>query len=314
MFSSNQMGVCCEASGILLVPKVELQRIPGPIRSSSFLPGSRLATPTYDTKAKRRPGGRTNVVVEANLFSRVVRIVKSYADALLSAAEDPEMILEQSVKDMQEDLIKMKQVSASVMASQKSLRNKYEQVKSAADDWYRRAELALEKDDEELAREALKRNRSCRESAEGLSKQLESQEEALNTLIANTKQLESKIAEAMSKKDTLKARAQSAKASKAVDEMTGSLSTSSSIAAFESMEQKVLRMEAESEAVQQLVAGDELEEQFLALEGDSVEDDLKELKKKKLLGSTVRRQLPEGRPTKDAIDMELEELRYKANE
>eukprot|EP00803_Ostreobium_quekettii_P010092 evm.model.scf_310.9 EVM.evm.TU.scf_310.9 scf_310:62500-63345(+) len=277
----------------------------------SFLSGSRLSHPSPRARGQQRRGAAT---VEANLFSRVARIVKSYADAVVTAAEDPEKLLDQTVKEMQEDLIKMKQTSASVIASQKSIQAKYEQAQSAADDWYRRADLALEKGDEELAREALKRKRSYQESADGLKKQLAYQADAVQTLIANTRKLESKLAESKSKKDTLKARAQSAKASKAVNEMVGSLSTSTSAAAFDRMEERVLQMEAESEATQQLVIGDELEGKFVELEGGSVEDELRALKDKKLPGGTVRAQLPEGRPVKDALDAELDELRRKARD
>lgn len=77
----------------------------------------------------------------------------------MSAAEDPEKILEQAVEDMQNDLIRLRQAAAEVTASQKRLQNKYELAQKTADDWYRRAELALSKGDEELAREALSRKK-----------------------------------------------------------------------------------------------------------------------------------------------------------
>jgi phage shock protein A len=74
-------------------------------------------------------------------------------------------------------------------------------------------------------------------------------------------------------------------------------------------------MEAESEAVGQLVAGDGLETKFAALESGTVEDELAALKKGMLTGAKQpAAALPEGRPIKDAIDMELEELRKKAKE
>lgn len=261
------------------------------------------------------PQARTSAVVEANLFSRITRIAKSYADAIVTSAEDPEKILEQSVKDMQDDLIKMKQTSATVIASRKQLEKKYEQAQSTADDWYRRAQLALEKGDEELAREALKRKRSYQESADSFKTQLDYQVKAVETLLANTQQLENKLTEAKSKKDTLKARAQSAKASKQVNEMVGSLSTSNAVSAFEKMEEKVINMEAESEAIGQIAGSDAIDEKFLALEGGSVEDDLAALKSKTLSGSSsAKKSLPEGRPIKDAIDMELEDLCKKAKE
>jgi phage shock protein A len=111
--------------------------------------------------APARPVGRNlSVKAEANLFSRVARIFKSYANSVVSAAEDPEKILDQAVTDMQSDLIRLRQAAAEVKASQTRLQNKYQLAQSTADDWYRRAELALGKGDEELAREALTRRKS----------------------------------------------------------------------------------------------------------------------------------------------------------
>ncbi|KAG2602543.1 hypothetical protein PVAP13_5KG695600 [Panicum virgatum] len=147
----------------------------------------------------------------ANLFDRLSRVVKSYANAVLSTFEDPEKILDQAVLEMNDDLTKMRQATAQVLASQKRLENKYKAAEQASGDWYRRAQLALQKGDEDLAREALKRRKSYADNASSLKAQLDQQRGVVENLISNTKLLESKIAEAKQKKDTLKARAQSAK-------------------------------------------------------------------------------------------------------
>lgn len=266
---------------------------------------------------RRHTSRRGAVRVEANLFARVIRVAKSYANQLVSAAEDPEKILDQVVNEMQEDLIKMRQASAQVLASQKQLEAKQKAAQATADDWMKRAELAVAKGEDDLAREALKRRKAYQDQADSMSAQMESQKRAVDQLIANTRVLEAKLAEARSKKDTLKARAASAKTSKQVSEMIGSLDTSNAVVAFEKMEEKVLAMEAEGEAVAQLVAGDGVEQRFAALEGGSgVEDELAALKAGARLsaGRASAGALPEGRPVKDAIDVELEELRRKARE
>jgi hypothetical protein len=187
--------------------------------------------------------------------------------------------------------------------------------------------------------------------------------------------LEGKLTEAKSKKETLKARAASAKTSKQIQEMMGNLNTSNASVAFDKMEEKVGRpraacmllgpgsscwaraaelascteptlspdatclarvtasislprhpgapppssqvmaMEAEAESVTMLVGGDGLEGKFAALEGGSVEDELAALKQGMISsGSRPAAALPEGRPIKDAIDMELDMLRKKARE
>ena len=117
------------------------------------------------------------------------------------------------------------------------------------------------------------------------------------------------MAEAKSKKDTLKARAASAKTNKAVNDMVSGMSTSSALSAFERMEEKVMSMEAEAEAMGVFAAPDDLEKQFKALEaGGGIDDELQALKKS-LPGASSKGALPEGRPVSDAIESELDALR-----
>ncbi|PRW58837.1 putative membrane-associated 30 kDa chloroplastic [Chlorella sorokiniana] len=265
-------------------------------------------------RAAPRPAGRSlGPVAEANLFSRVARIFKSYANAAVSAAEDPEKILDQAVTDMQQDLIRLRQAAAEVTASQKRLQNKYELAAKTADDWYRRAELALSKGDEELAKEALTRRKAFQafqDNATMLQSQLEQQSKAVDTIIGNMRVLENKLAEAKMKKDTLKARAQSAKSAAAINDMIAGLDTSSALGAFERMEEKVMSLEAQAEAAQMLVAPSDVESKFRALEGSDVDDDL--AKMKAALGSgKVAGQLPPGRPVSEAIDYELQDMKKR---
>jgi len=254
-----------------------------------------------------------------NLFSRMGRVVKSYANQLVSSAEDPEKILDQAVRDMQEDLIKMRQAAAQVIASQKQLEMKQKQAATAADEWYRRAELALGKGEEALAKEALKRRKDYQTQADQWKAQIDGQRNASEQMIANTRILESKLSEAKSKKDTLKARAASAKTSKEVNEMLSSVGTSSAYAAFERMEEKVMTLEAESEAIAELpgvsgATGDDLDRKFAMLEGDDVDSELSKMKNK-LASGEKKSELPAGRPISEAmdpIDAELEALRKRA--
>ncbi|KAE9448050.1 hypothetical protein C3L33_20073, partial [Rhododendron williamsianum] len=293
----------------------------------------------------------------------------SYANAIISSFEDPEKILEQSVLEMNDDLTKMRQATAQVLASQKQLENKYRTAQQASEDWYKRAQLALGKGEEDLAREALKRRKAYaenssefmgrledveddllveivpfkpgwdssgrkiipgqRDNANGLKAQLDQQKSIVDNLVSNTRLLESKIQEARSKKDTLKARAQSAKfnipfrTATKVSEMLGNVNTSSALSAFEKMEEKVLAMESQADALNQLTS-DDLEGKFALLEGSSVDDDLADLKKE-LSGSKKKGELPPGRtaarstssafPFQDTeIERELNELRRKAQD
>ncbi|CAI7880232.1 unnamed protein product [Closterium sp. NIES-53] len=298
--------------------------------SSRMLSGTRASVSSQSTFFSGRDSWRLQQAIgatgsnggalaaEMNIFDRVSRIVKSYTNAALSSLEDPEKMLDQTVEDMQNDLIKLRQATAQVLASTKMLENKYKAAQQSSDDWYARAKLALAKGEEELAKEALKRRKEFEENARSLESQLEQQQSTADKLIGNTRLLESKISEARAKKDTLKARAQSAKTQQKVNELVGGISTSSSLAAFEKMEEKVLALEAESEAVGQLTS-DDLSSKFALLEKGSVDDDLEALKMDMLLpDKKSSSSLPAGRSQKSLkeleVEAELNELRRRARE
>ena len=158
----------------------------------------------------------------------------------------------------------------------------------------------MSKGDEELAREALSRRKSYQENAESMATNLDAQKAAVEKLITNTRFLESKMAEAKSKKDTLKARAASAKSNKEVQNLISGVSTSSALSAFEKMEEKVMGMEAEAEAIGMLTASNDLEDKFKALEGGGVDDELAAMKINMLgAGKKETGTLPEGRPVSE---------------
>ncbi|MBE9095524.1 PspA/IM30 family protein [Tychonema sp. LEGE 07203] len=229
------------------------------------------------------------------LFDRIWRVIRANINSLIGAAEDPEKILEQAVMDMQEDLIQLRQAVAGAIAAQKRTERQCSQAESTAAEWYQRAQLALQKGEENLAREALTRKKSYQETAAAMKASLEQQNAVVAQLKENMRSLESKISEAKSKKDMYIARARSAKASERLQEMMGNLSTGSALSAFERMEEKVVQLEARSEAIAELGTND-LEKQFLSLEsaGD-VDDELAAMKAQMLPGNNTP-QLRSGEP------------------
>lgn len=251
------------------------------------------------------------------LFDRISRVVRSNLNDMVSKAEDPEKILEQTVIEMQEDLVQLRQAVAQAIASQKRSQQQYNQSQSQVNQWLSRAQLALQKGDETLAREALQRKKSYEEQANTIKATLDGQTTQVEALKRNLIQLESKISEAKTKKNMLKARAQAAKANEQLQGMLGGInSTSSGMAAFERMEEKVLQMEARSNAAGELVSAD-LESQFKALEAGNVDDDLAALKASMQLGpAQTQAQLPPSQAStpqtpaqKTEVDAELEQLR-----
>ncbi len=248
------------------------------------------------------------------LFDRVSRVIRSNLNAAVSSAEDPAKILDQAIIDMQEDLVQMRQAVAGAIATQKRVQQQYERSQSEANTWQQRAQLALQKGDEELARQALMRKKSQAETANALKNQLDGQSTTVEQLKRNLIGLESKLSEAKTKKDMLKARASAAKANEQLQQTTSSLNTSSSMAAFERMEEKVLQMEAQSQAAAEL-AGSDLESQFAALEsGGDVDLELAAMKQQMLGPTAEQEQLPPGQaapetPQDAEVDAELEELK-----
>ncbi len=249
------------------------------------------------------------------LFDRLGRVVRANLNDLVSKAEDPEKVLEQTIIDMGNDLVQLKQAYAGTVASQKQTEKKYKQSHSEANSWEQRAKLALSKGEETLAREALVRKKSHTDSATTLKEQLDQQNGQIDTMRRNLMALESKIAEAKTKKDMLISRAKAAKANEALQSTMNGLNTSGSMAAFERMENKVLEAEARSQAVGE-IGGSDIERQFAELEaGSGVEDELAMLKAQMTGSAEPKGALPEGSTQDKAdskdniVDAELDDLR-----
>lgn len=248
------------------------------------------------------------------LLERLWRVIRANISSLIGQAEDPEKILEQAVVDMQQDLIHMRQAVAQAIASQKRTERQMSQAQSTAEDWHRRAQLALNKGDENLAREALVRRKSYQETAQALQSQQGQQNGIIDRLKKDMRTLESKVSEAKTKKDMYIARARSAESSRKIQELIGGFDAGSSLSAFERMEERVMELEANSEAMQSL-GTDNLEKRFAALEGaDNVDAEIAQMKSNQLSG-TDQEKLPSSEasaPKNPEIEQELDKLRSES--
>ena len=215
-------------------------------------------------------------------FNRVSTIFKSNVNAALDQAEDPEKMLNQITNEMQEQLVKVKQQVATAIAQEKRLQKDYESEQEQADGWERKATIALQRENEDLAREALARRNEHASVAAGYKEQWDKQKQAVTMLKDNLRTLERKIDEAGRKKNLLIARQKRAKAQKAIHETMAGMKDNSAFATFDRMEQKVGDMEARADAASEMseLSRDPLEEEFAALETGNVDDDLAALKAK----------------------------------
>ena len=215
-------------------------------------------------------------------FNRISTIFKSNVNAALDQAEDPEKMLNQIANEMQEQLVQVKQQVAAAIAQEKRLQKDYENEQEQANSWEQKATLALQRENEELAREALTRRNEHANIAAGYKEQWEKQKQAVVMLKDNLRTLERKIDEAARKKNLLIARQKRAKAQKAIHETMAGMKENSALATFDRMEQKVGDMEARADAASEMseLSRDPLEEEFAALGTGNVDDDLAALKAK----------------------------------
>jgi phage shock protein A len=212
------------------------------------------------------------------LFDRFSRVVRAHVNSLTTNAEDPEKVLEQTVMEMQDNLIQLRFCVASAIATQKRTERQAANAQATAQEWYRRAQLAIGQDNEPLAREALTKRKSYQDTADTLSSQIEQQNTVVATLKKDMRSLELKIAEIKNKKDIYIARVRSAQASLRLQELMGELSGATSTNVFERVEDKILQIEAQKE-VNSITSEDNLEKKFLALESnDNIDNELSAIK------------------------------------
>ena len=184
-----------------------------------------------------------------------------------------------------------------------------------AADWYKRAQLALEKGDEELAKEALSRRQLQTEIVESTNKNIAVQEEAIDKLYNSMMALQEKIENAKREKDMMIARAKTAKTSVQVNDMLNQVSGDSSVAAFDKMKAKVENLEAQAEVAGELAASSSmsssanLEDRFKQLESGSKLDDELEAMKRQLPSSQTSGDEPIAALPARSIDDEYEKLK-----
>eukprot|EP00559_Dactyliosolen_fragilissimus_P005273 CAMPEP_0184862612 /NCGR_PEP_ID=MMETSP0580-20130426/7056_1 /TAXON_ID=1118495 /ORGANISM="Dactyliosolen fragilissimus" /LENGTH=260 /DNA_ID=CAMNT_0027360561 /DNA_START=220 /DNA_END=1002 /DNA_ORIENTATION=- len=257
-----------------------------------------------------------------NLFDRFSRVAKSNLNNVLKQLEDPEKVMSQALEDMQNDLVKIRQSYAEVTATQRRLLKQKEQADTMAQDWYARAQLALKKGNEELAREALNRRQQQLDAAQNIDEQIQTQNSAIDRLYEGMQALESKILESKAKKDQMIARARTAQSTQKVNDMLSGMTGSTAADAFTRMEEKVEALEASAEVSAEMgsIGGkalpgsteSNLEREFAMLEGASAVDD--ELNKLKglLTGTTDETSSSKSKPSISALDDEFEKLKKDA--
>jgi len=213
------------------------------------------------------------------IFSRFADIVNSNITSLLDKAEDPKKMVRLIIQEMEDTLVEVRSNSASLIAQKKELQRRITRTTNQAADWQDKAELALSKDREDLARGALSEKQKCDELAGMLSNDMEQLEEQLNLLKSEVVQLQSKLDEARARQKSMVIRTETASSRLQVKKQLDTGKVQSSLDKFEMYERRVEDLESQVEAHD--IGSRTLNDEFAELAAqDSINDELEALKQK----------------------------------
>ncbi|MCL4401044.1 MAG: PspA/IM30 family protein [Acidobacteria bacterium] len=212
------------------------------------------------------------------LLERVATLIRANLNELIEKAENPEIMLKQVITDMENQFMQVKTQVAIAIADQHLLEKRQRENEEKAAEWRHKAEFAVDRKQDDLARAALERAEGHRVMAEKFEQQVIDQRAQVENLKSALQKLEQKLAEARDKRDILIAQHRRSRALGKASEAQISIGDSSKTAAFDRLKDRVQESEAVSQAKAEM-AGDGVEEKLAALERDQkIERMLNELK------------------------------------
>ncbi len=214
------------------------------------------------------------------IFTRVRDIISSNINSMLDKAEDPEKLVKMMIREMEDTLVEIKANCAGGMATKKKIKREMETVLDLAKTWDAKAQLAINKGREDLAREALMEKRRHVERAEALEEELEQSKTLVTQCQSDIMQLEDKLSAAREKQRTLVQRHTNANTKKKAQHQIRRYDTSDALERFDNFQQRIDRMEADAELVN-YGRKSSLADQFKELETDEgIEKELAAMKAK----------------------------------
>lgn len=218
----------------------------------------------------------------ATVFDRISTIIRANINDMLDSAEDPEAMLNQIIRDMNEALRQADSDIADQIAQQKMLEGDLDASTHSQKQWQSKAELAVNKSRDDLAREALLRVNDYTEQSSIYSKQLEGQKQAVTELKSKRDQLKSKYDQALRNRDNLVARARAAQAKSKITQVGVQAHSTDYASELERFERKIRHQEARADADEEVAeTKTTVEDEFNQLgANDQVDAQLAELKTK----------------------------------
>ena len=214
------------------------------------------------------------------LLERVGTLVRANLNDLIDKAENPEKMIKQVILDMQNQLMQVKTQVAIAIADEHLLAKKQKENDDRSAQWTRKAEMAVEKKQDDLARAALERSISCRQMSAGFAQQVADQRAQVEMLKSALHKLEQKLQEAQQKSDLLIAQHRRARTLAKASDARMAMAGGAASATFDRMKSKVNRSEAIGQAKSEM-AGDTMDDRLSALgKDDEIEKLLAEIKAK----------------------------------
>jgi phage shock protein A len=217
------------------------------------------------------------------LLERVTTLIRANLNDLIDKAEHPEKMIKQIILDMENQLLQVKTQVAIAIADQHLLEKKQKENEDKIGEWTRKAELALDKKQEDLARAAIERSLQYKQLTENFTQQVADQRLQVETLKTALHKLQEKLQEARGKSDMLMAEHRRARTLDKAADTRLPIDGRDPAAAFDRMKQKVLRQSAIGQAKSELLdQATSVEDRFAQLEKeDEVNRILSELKAKR---------------------------------
>ena len=213
------------------------------------------------------------------LLERVSTLLRANVNDLIDKAEDPEKMLRQLLLDMENQLLQVKTQVAIAIADQHLLEKKKKEHDEAAEGWHRKAELAVGKGQDDLARAALDRSLSHHQLAEGFAQQIEDQRAEAEAMRANYSKLQQKLKETEGRCELLIAQRRRVKTSSKANSLQSTATGGNLTRSMHRLKMQVLEDEAGNNASQSLLEADSLDDRFRKLEReDKIESLLSDLK------------------------------------
>ena len=182
------------------------------------------------------------------IFSRFTDIVNANINVLLDKAEDPEKMVRLIIQEMEETLVEVRTRSARLIADKKDLGRRIERLQSEAAEWDSRAEMALSKEREDLARAALKEKTVTMETATAIEVELEQVDINLEKLSGDISQLQQKLVDAKTRQKALIIRSKTATSRIDVRRQLHDVDIEEAMSRFDRFERKIDILEGEVEA------------------------------------------------------------------